>query len=180
MSDSPYLGAYSLEFGKDLIATIKTVGKEEVKGEGGKSEQLTVIRFAENNIKPFVCNATNSKTITKIYGSPYIEDWIGKSIQFYATTTKLKNEMVEALRIRPFVPEVKQVEKKVFCSDCKEQIKGYGSKSATQIAQHTMKKFGVVLCVDCAASRNKTETQEQTEQEQPVEKQTGDVEAKPE
>jgi hypothetical protein len=52
--------------------------------------------------KPLILNATNSKSIQKLYG-PYIEDWAGKSITLYASTTQLAGESVECLRIRPTV-----------------------------------------------------------------------------
>ena len=160
-----YIGAYSLDEGKDLIVTIKSTGLEKVKGENGKEEDCTVIHFVESNIKPFICNATNAKTIAKLYGSPYIEDWAGNRIQLYATTTKLKGETVEALRIRPFKPEVKQAEKKIFCSECKKQVEGYGSKNATQIAQLTQKNYGEVLCTNCATKRSEKNAKEQATQD---------------
>ena len=34
-----YIGAYSLEDGKDMNITIESVGKEMVKGTGGKKEE---------------------------------------------------------------------------------------------------------------------------------------------
>ena len=41
-----------------------------------------------------------------MYDTPYIEDWADKAIQIFATTTKLKGEQVECLRIRPRIPQV--------------------------------------------------------------------------
>lgn len=99
-----YLGAYALTPGQDLIVTIKTVNREIVKGEGGKEDECTVARFREAGVKPMILNRTNCKTITKLYGTPYIEDWAGKAIQVYVTDTKVKGETTECLRIRPEVP----------------------------------------------------------------------------
>lgn len=99
-----YLGAYSLEAGKDMVLTIKSVAKENVKGHGGKVEELTVARFKEIK-KPMVLNVTNCKTIKDIYSTPYIEEWEGKKIQVYGTEVKFGGEMVEALRIRPIIPK---------------------------------------------------------------------------
>jgi len=47
---------------------------------------------------------TNSKSIAKLYG-PFIEDWAGKKITLFASTTRLAGETVECLRIRPKVAE---------------------------------------------------------------------------
>lgn len=101
-----YLGAHSLEPGKDMTLTIKSVGREMVKGEGGKKEECTVAHFNEP-VKPMILNRTNCKTISKVHLTPYIEDWAGKKITVYATTTKAAGDEVECLRVRPFVPENK-------------------------------------------------------------------------
>ena len=107
-----YLGAYSLDPDKDIVATIDVVTRENVMGEGGRQEECTVARFKERDIKPMVLNKTNCKTITKVYGTPFIENWAGKPIQIYATTTKLKGEQVECLRIRPQEPKLTKPELK--------------------------------------------------------------------
>jgi len=93
-----YLGAYSLPEGKDITIKIKQVVREIVKGINGKSEECTVAHIEGN--KPLILNRTNCKTIAKIYGTPFIEDWSGKSITIYAAVTKLKGDDVECLRIR--------------------------------------------------------------------------------
>jgi hypothetical protein len=96
-----YIGAYTLE-GKDLTVKITAVKREMVKGEGGKEETCTVA-YLEGQ-KPFIVNRTNAKTITRVTGSPYIEDWIGKSVTLFPTTTKVAGDVVECLRVRATVP----------------------------------------------------------------------------
>jgi len=99
-----FLGAYSLKEGKDLIVEIVEVKRQMVKGDGGKQEECTVAIL--KNQKPFILNRTNQKTIQKIYNTPYIEDWTGKKITLYATTTKVAGDTVECLRIRQAVPKL--------------------------------------------------------------------------
>ena len=99
-----YIGAYALEEGQDLTVKIDYVQVEEVTGTGGKKEHCTVAHLV--NQKPMILNVTNSKSIAKLYG-PYIEDWQGKLITLFASTTKLAGETVECLRIRPKVAERK-------------------------------------------------------------------------
>lgn len=53
-----------------------------------------------------IMNSTNLKQIAKLFGSPYIEDWAGKSIQLYTTPVKAFGEVVEALRVRPMIPQL--------------------------------------------------------------------------
>ena len=100
--NSDYIGAYSLEPGKDLDVTIESVSRQLVTSAGGKKEECTVAKLKGQ--KPFIINRTNAKTITQLYGTPYIEDWVGVQITLYVTTTKLAGEDVECLRIRKTIP----------------------------------------------------------------------------
>jgi hypothetical protein len=95
-----YIGAYALNPDEDLTVTIDYVQREQITGTGGKKEECTVAHLVGH--KPLILNATNSKSINKLYG-PYIEDWAGKQITLYASMTKLAGDMVECLRIRPNV-----------------------------------------------------------------------------
>lgn len=97
-----YLGAYSLN-GQDLSVEITKVEVRRVKGEGGKEEDCTVAELKGQ--KPMIINRTNAKSITKLYGSPFIEDWVGKVITLFPTTTKVAGDIVECVRIRPVVPK---------------------------------------------------------------------------
>lgn len=95
-----YLGAYSIPEGQDLTVVIDSVASEEVVGTNGKKEICSVARIKGN--KPWILNMTNQKAIARLYG-PYIEDWQGKAVTLYASTTKLAGEAVECIRVRPQV-----------------------------------------------------------------------------
>lgn len=140
-----YLGGYALEPGQELIATIKSVGNEEVTSPDGKKQICSVIHFVED-IKPMILNATNNKTIAKLFKTPYIEEWCGRKIQIYTEKVKAFGDVWDALRIRPFLP----VEKELLCADCGNHIEGFGGKSADIIAKHTLKNYGRMLCSECA------------------------------
>jgi len=146
LTNPDYLGAYALEPGQELILTIKSVSNETVTGTDGKKEVCSVIRFAEN-VKPMILNATNSKTITKLFKTPYIEKWVGRKIQIYVESVKAFGEVVDALRIRSFLP----VEKELICADCDAKIEGFGKSSAEVVAKHTLSKYGRMLCSACAS-----------------------------
>ena len=75
-------------------------------GTAGKKEECTVAHL-KGGVKPFVLNVTNSKSIAKLYG-PYIEDWAGKTVTLFASTTKLAGDTVECLRIRPTILQRKK------------------------------------------------------------------------
>lgn len=99
-----YLGAYSLLPGQELVLTIKETKKEMVVGGDGKKQECFVAYFVEPQ-KPMILNRTNCKAITKMYGTPYIEEWNGKKVQIFATMVKAFGEETDALRIRPTVPK---------------------------------------------------------------------------
>ena len=147
-----YLGAYSLDPGKDMVLTIKSVKREMITGTGGKQEECTVCRWEENQ-KPMILNRTNCKTISKVCGSPYIEQWAGHRIQIYATTTRMAGETVECLRIRDKAPEDVQIP----CEECGQFIQPAFSMSATQLAAYTKKKYGQKLCAECAKEKKEAE-----------------------
>ena len=98
--DPRYIGAYALPNGEDLTVTIEVVRLETVTMMGGKKEDHSIMYLAGH--KPMILNATNSKSIHKLYG-PFIEDWAGKKITLFASTTNMGKEIVECLRIRPSV-----------------------------------------------------------------------------
>jgi len=63
LENPDYIGAYSLEQGKDLTVQIENVKRELITGTGGKKEECTVA--ALKGQKPFIINRTNAKTISK-------------------------------------------------------------------------------------------------------------------
>lgn len=140
-----YLGGYALTPGQDIIATIKSVGNEEVTGTDGKKEICSVIHFVED-VKPMILNATNNKTIAKLFKTPYIELWTGKKIQIYTAKVTAFGQEWDALRIRPFLP----VEKELICADCGKKIEAFGKTSADVVARHTLNTYGRMLCSECA------------------------------
>lgn len=98
-----FIGAYWLPEGEDVTVTIDYVVRELITGTGGKKEECTVAHL-KGGVKPFILNATNSKTIAKLYGN-FIEDWVGKPITLFASTARLAGDTVECLRIRPVVAQ---------------------------------------------------------------------------
>ena len=139
-----YIGAYWLPEGEDVTVTIDFVVREVITGTGGKKEECTVAHM-RGGVKPFILNATNSKTIAKLYGN-FIEDWAGRPITLFASTAKLAGDTVECLRIRPVVA------KRVIPPITPERFaKALDSiKAGTFTAQALSEKF--VLSVDQIAA----------------------------
>lgn len=102
-----YIGAYELMDGsanKELVVTITAVKREQVTGADGKKEECTVCHLKGQ--KPMILNSTNQKTMTKLFGSPYIEDWAGKSMTLYVARVKAFGDIVDALRVRDKPPVI--------------------------------------------------------------------------
>lgn len=96
-----YIGVYWLNPGEDATVTIDYVQREQITGTGGKKDDCSVAHL-KGGIKPFILNSTNSKAIALLYGD-FIEDWAGKQITLFATTTRMGGDTVECLRVRPRV-----------------------------------------------------------------------------
>jgi hypothetical protein len=101
LRDPNFLGHWDLMDKKGnfctAVLTIKGVKKEFVfDGKGGK-EQCIILEFQET--KPMILNATNTKTLQKNIGSPFIEDWNGTRIELTVERIKAFGEVHNALRI---------------------------------------------------------------------------------
>jgi hypothetical protein len=93
-----YLGSYDFQPNEERIVTVADVKREMVTSKEG-SEEHTIIYFKEP-FKPMIMNATNSKMLTKLAESPYIEKWIGVSFKLVTVRIKAFGEFVDALRIK--------------------------------------------------------------------------------
>lgn len=152
LENPDYLGAYALEPNKDLIVQIKTVGQEEVYNPtNNKKETCTVAHFVDRNVKPMILNVTNCKTISKLYDTPYIEDWAGKYISIYIAKVKAFGDVVEALRIRNKVPSIEVIK----CEQCGRIITDFAGKTARELADISKRNLGKELCIECQKAAKK-------------------------
>jgi hypothetical protein len=111
---SDHLGVADLEdlmeAGKPLIFTIKEVKQEfDVKVAGKKGNHN--IAYFHEKIKPLVVNAGNSKILSAMAGSKFVEDWSNLIIQLYIDpTAKFGGEVTGGVRINPEPPKKKKPE----------------------------------------------------------------------
>lgn len=173
LTNPEYLGAYALEPGMDITATIKSVAVEKVIGSDGKKEDCTVMHFVES-IKPMILNVTNAKTLEKLYKTPYIEEWSGRKVQIGVESVKAFGDVVDALRIRKFLPRVAGPAK---CADCGTEISAAGDMNAAQVAAFARNRFGAELCAGCMKKRDAAAkaAQEPTPTEESAPAETEDV-----
>ena len=101
-TNTMYIGAYSLQPGEERKVEIIRVERQKVKGSDGKETDCIVAILKDE--KPFILNKTNCKTLTKLFGTPYLQNWVGGHIIIFAEIVSAFGDKVDALRIRPTKP----------------------------------------------------------------------------
>lgn len=148
LTNPDYLGSYAFQRGEEKIVTIDYVRQETVTGPEGKKSECIVAHFKQPDAKPLILNHTNAKIIEKLFSTPYIEEWAGKSIVLIVSKIQAFGEQVDAVRVK--------LEKVAgLCGQCGLRVTAAGGMSAQQVAEYTAGKFGEVLCAACAKQRAK-------------------------
>ena len=114
--DSPYLS--SADIVEHTVLTIARVSLDADKTKKTK-DVFNTAYFVERELrpgeklKPMILNATNSKTLRSLTGSPFIEDWKNVKVTIYVDhNVKFGKEILEGLRISPTAPVVAWLEPK--------------------------------------------------------------------
>jgi len=99
-----------IEKGSNLIFTIKEVRQELGTKVAGQKIDANIAYFNEN-IKPLVLNATNSKILKKITCSPFIDNWNNITIKLYIDeSVSYMGDRVGGIRISPKAIQNKKIE----------------------------------------------------------------------
>ena len=103
--DSPYLSS------DDIVEpVVLTISRATLEGDKTKKTKdvFNTAYFEEREIrpgeklKPMILNATNSKMLKSITGSPFLEDWVGAKVTVYVDkNVRFGRESVEGLRLAP-------------------------------------------------------------------------------
>jgi hypothetical protein len=110
--NSPYLSSADI-----VEPTVLTVSKVKLEIDKTKKtkDKFNTCFFVEKEIrkgeelKPMILNATNSKTLKNLTGSPFIDDWTNISVTIYVdNNVKFGREIMDGLRISPQPPRVKK------------------------------------------------------------------------
>ena len=94
---SKYLRAADLQ-GQAVKVLIDNVHYEDI----GDDHDKPVMMF-QGKKKGLVLNKTNALTVEVQFGDE-MDDWVGKEIEIYPTTTSFQGKIVDCLRIRIPVP----------------------------------------------------------------------------
>lgn len=107
--EKDFIGSWSLPDGKDVTVTISEVKGGTLTGVGGRKTKKPIV-YMVGTKKGLAINATNAKTIAGMYGN-HVEEWAGKRITLFKTTTQFGSETMDCLRIRPQIPQAKGANK---------------------------------------------------------------------
>ena len=166
MTNPDYSGAYAFDPGEEKTGTIDYVRMEPVTGSDGKKEDCIVCHFKERDLKPMILNTTNCKMITKLYKTPYIENWAGKKITLVVREVKAFGEIVDAVRVKATIPK-DAAAKPILCEECGKQITAFGQYQPEDIARINKERYGKALCTDCG-KKHKSEQEVPKEETQSV------------
>lgn len=100
--DKEFLYAFDLD-GREVTVTIEKCVAGKITGEKGRESKKPLLHFVGKQ-KKLAINKTNGKTIASLYGND-VENWAGKSIVLYPTTTTFGSETVECIRVKPVIPQ---------------------------------------------------------------------------
>lgn len=103
-----FFGSYLFQENEDIVVKITKVDRQIIKNSDGKDEEHTIVSLQDQ--KPWIMNVTNAKMISKVIGSPMVEDWIGKSVQLYVKKIRAFGESVDAVRVRPTAPSLPKLD----------------------------------------------------------------------
>lgn len=111
--DSPYLSS------ADIVGpTVLTIARVTLEGDRTKKtkDRFNTAHFVERELrpgeplKPMILNATNSNTLKKMTGSPFIDDWQNVRVTIYVdSNVRFRDGITEGLRINPKAPTVASI-----------------------------------------------------------------------
>lgn len=168
--DSEYLGAEDIEPGTEPVLTIQAIYNGMVTLQRGK-ENKDVIVFREEtvpgikSVRPLIVNATNRKTLRKLFKSVTAETLQGKAIQLYIdhnVRDPSSGDKIDGIRIKPRIPSPPRTEP-IICESCGKHVEGVGTYSAEDVARLNQKRYGKTLCAACSKAMSETAQTEQPE-----------------
>ena len=100
--DAEYLYAFDLD-GKEVTLEIEKCTAGQIEGQKGRKSKKPMLTFVGAK-KKLALNKTNGKIIAGLYGTE-TDDWVGRFVTIFPTTTDFGGETVECIRVRPIVPK---------------------------------------------------------------------------
>lgn len=102
LTDPRFLGSHDFEPNQEVKVTIESVTSEVIELFNGKrleNKSCILARFVGAK-KPMLLNKENMKLISKVTGTPYIEQWAGKAIVLHVAKVSAFGDIVDAVRVK--------------------------------------------------------------------------------
>lgn len=104
-TESKWLKHTDLEDGRDHIVTVERVSQQNLAAPGQPEQKRWVVYFQEYD-KGLGLNATNGKTLCKLFGTEEMDEWVGRQCTLYVKDdVEFQGDIVSAIRIRPTSPK---------------------------------------------------------------------------
>lgn len=154
--DSEFMGAEDIDPGSEPVLTIKAIYNGKVTLSRGKEDKDFIV-FQEESVpgirvvRPLIVNATNRKTLRKLFKSVTAETLEGKRIKLYLehnVRDPSTGDKVDGIRIRNQIP-TSAAPVEVKCEECGNVITAVGGFSAEQVAQVNRNRYNKALCAEC-------------------------------
>lgn len=174
MRDSEYLGAEDLDPDSNPVLTIAALYNGSVTLQRGK-ENKDVIVFQEDSVpgikkvRPLIVNATNRKTLRKLYKAVTADALVGKRIELYLdhnVRDPSTGDKIDGIRIKARIPADAKAAP-IICEMCGKPIKAIGQFPAEQIASINQKRYGKKLCGECSKKLGEQDNAAPASQEEP-------------
>lgn len=152
--DSPYLS--SADIVESTVLTIKHVALEPDHTKKTK-DLFNTAYFVEKELrpgeplKPMILNAHNSKVMSNLAGSKFIDDWTNIPVSIHVENVRFGKETVEGLRISPMRPEKKELtpDNKTAWNQAKLAFKRDGNLVAVLKRMDMSKEHQEQLMAEC-------------------------------
>ena len=105
-----YLGSHDLADGEggyiEITATFKRISNENIHNGKGEENELAVLHFHE--CKPLIVGSKKKmRSFQKLFGSQWVEEWIGKQVTLHVVKERHFGEMMDVVRWKAATPKPK-------------------------------------------------------------------------
>lgn len=102
MTSTLYLGSHDFQPNQEIKVTIEKIENVDIELFNGKKLEVKncVLAYFKGAKKPMILNKENMKLITKVTGSPYVEQWTGKEVILHVVQVSAFGSMTDAVRVK--------------------------------------------------------------------------------
>jgi hypothetical protein len=102
LTSTIYLGSHDFMPNQEVKVTIEKIENQDIELFNGKKLEVKncILAYFKGAKKPMILNKENMKLITKVTGSPYVEQWVGKEIILFVAQVSAFGTMTDAVRVK--------------------------------------------------------------------------------